>query len=121
MLSVQTNKRRRLTRLINRWATRLYPGIRYSSVQINFDYKPCTHIDGNNEGPSYTISGGDFEGGELWIRRQGGGAPYKVDRRISGFPDLLLGQLAEGDAIITKGNLHQMEGSVPHAVFNTPP
>ena len=39
---------------------------RFTSVCINVDFSASLHVDSRNEGSSWVIAGGGFEGGELW-------------------------------------------------------
>eukprot|EP00975_Prorocentrum_lima_P023253 4891423-Prorocentrum_lima.AAC.1 len=44
----------------------------YTSVQVSVSEGMNPHRDGNNMGPSWTISMGTFTGGLLWIEREKG-------------------------------------------------
>jgi len=43
------------------------PNFKYSTIQVNYGFACKKHCDKNNVGPSYTISLGDFDGGELEV------------------------------------------------------
>jgi hypothetical protein len=44
-----------------------HPDFEYTTIQVNQGFACKKHIDKNNVGPSYSISLGDFEGGELEV------------------------------------------------------
>jgi hypothetical protein len=58
--------------------------IDWDGVTVNDDYKSAEHTDKGNEGQSYTVSFGDFTGGELCVRGQGGSLA-RLDTRHKGF------------------------------------
>lgn len=66
-----------LTRLLTKWCSKTLPRTKagrvfpYSSLQINYNYRAIKHVDANNIGPSYIMSLGDHEGGELWTSDRG--------------------------------------------------
>jgi len=68
VLSRATKDRPELTRLLCDFArAELPPGLTFTSIQVNKDYRAALHVDGNNLGPSYIIGFGDYVGGELWL------------------------------------------------------
>lgn len=47
----------------------------YTSICLNVDFPPAAlHRDARNEGFSYIVAGGDYNGGQLFV--EGGGVPY---------------------------------------------
>lgn len=48
--------------------------ISFTAIQVNFNYQTTEHIDKNNIGLSYSISFGDFDGGELVVE----GVPFQT-------------------------------------------
>jgi len=62
-----------MTKLINKWVKQTLPDteFRYSAVQLNHNYAAKKHIDSNNLGPSYIISLGNHQGGQLWTADRG--------------------------------------------------
>lgn len=43
------------------------PGFKYTSIQVNKNMQCSPHRDSGNEGPSYIIGLGDYEGGDLVV------------------------------------------------------
>ncbi|CAE8681069.1 unnamed protein product, partial [Polarella glacialis] len=66
-VSVQTRKKPQLSALLCAFARQELPGFRFSSVQVNKDYRAALHVDKNNHGLSYIIGLGDYSGGWLWV------------------------------------------------------
>ena len=58
--------------------------IEWDGVTVNDDYKSEEHTDKGNEGLSFTVSFGDFTGGELLIRGEGGTFD-RLDTRHKGY------------------------------------
>jgi hypothetical protein len=50
------------------------PYIPWTAIQVNHNYQTSEHVDGNNIGLSYSLSFGDFTGGELVIA----GEPFQT-------------------------------------------
>jgi hypothetical protein len=50
------------------------PFIPWTAIQVNHNYQTSKHIDGNNIGLSYSVSFGDFTGGELVVA----GEPFQT-------------------------------------------
>jgi hypothetical protein len=58
----------KLYELLVKLGNRIVPeNIKFTSIQVNHNYKTLEHVDKNNVGDSLNISFGDFEGGELVI------------------------------------------------------
>jgi len=55
------------TKLVAAWTRAALPEFPFSSLQVNYNYAAKKHVDGNNIGPSYIVSLGEHEGGELWV------------------------------------------------------
>jgi len=55
--------------------------IDWDGVTVNDDYKSAEHTDKGNEGQSYTVSFGDFTGGELCVRGQGGSLAWESEEK----------------------------------------
>lgn len=66
-VSVQTRNRPQLAALLCAFARQELPGFRFTSIQVNKDYRAAMHADRNNRGISWIIGLGDYEGGRLWI------------------------------------------------------
>jgi hypothetical protein len=47
------------------------PKFRFTSIQVNKNYRSVLHCDGNNLGPSLSASLGSFTGGKLYVHGQG--------------------------------------------------
>jgi hypothetical protein len=66
-----------LANFVVRWCRATLPKTKggnefpFSSLQVNFNYAACKHVDGNNLGPSYIQSIGPHTGGALWTADQG--------------------------------------------------
>lgn len=50
------------------------PFIPWTAIQVNKNYQTSAHVDGNNIGLSFSVSFGDFTGGELVVD----GTPYQT-------------------------------------------
>ena len=50
------------------------PYIPWTAIQVNHNYQTNPHVDGNNIGLSYSVSFGDFTGGELVVE----GEPFQT-------------------------------------------
>jgi len=77
-LSRNTWSRPVLWQLLLEFAQKHVP-IDWDGIQVNDDYTSAKHRDKGNEGNSYTISFGDFTGGELCLE-----TGDKVDTRLRG-------------------------------------
>jgi hypothetical protein len=60
-----------LTRTLVNLARHAYPDFKFTTIQVNDNYKSCLHIDGNNVGPSLIVGVGDYSGGGLWTLEHG--------------------------------------------------
>jgi hypothetical protein len=62
--------------------TNMPPGFTFTSIQVNDSYKCAAHKDKHNEGDSYIIGFGNYTGGELVLRQEGGlGVSYNIRHR----------------------------------------
>lgn len=82
-LSRNTWMRPLLWQLLKDFAAAHVP-IAWDGVTVNDDYKSEEHTDKGNEGLSYTVSFGDFTGGELCVRGEGGTLD-RLDTRHRGY------------------------------------
>lgn len=66
-MSLATKEHSGLASLLCAFAQQELPGVRFTSIQVNKDYRATLHVDKNNLGPSWIIGLGDYTGGRLWI------------------------------------------------------
>ena len=78
-LSRNTWMRPYLWKLLLEFASKNVP-IAWDGVTVNDDYTSAPHTDKGNEGESYTISFGDFSGGELCLE-----GDIKINTRCRGY------------------------------------
>jgi len=82
-LSRNTWMRPMLWQLLLDFATAHVP-IPWDGITVNDTYVSAPHRDKGNHGQSYTVSFGDFTGGELCIQ-EGQGSPLALDTRHRGY------------------------------------
>jgi len=66
-LSLATRKHARLASVLCTFARQELPGVQFTSIQVNKDYRAALHVDKNNLGPSWIIGLGNYSGGRLWM------------------------------------------------------
>eukprot|EP01051_Picozoa_sp_SAG22_P009177 SAG22_NODE_746_length_7496_cov_5.066513_3_plen_141_part_00 len=96
--SENTYNRPKLTELLVRFAQRNCPGFRFTSIQVNKNYKSVLHVDGNNLGPSMIVGVGDYEGGDLWSQDEDSGDSFSV--------------------LKTRNTWQKFDGNLPHATLD---
>ena len=90
-LSEETRDRPRLARLLARFGDAvLPPGFKFTSIQVNANYRSAMHCDGANVGASAIVALGDFTGGNLWTHDRG---LVRVDGPRRGRPQFFNGNM----------------------------
>ena len=58
---------------LNAWMKQRCPGLKFTSLCVNYDLRAPMHRDVNNAGhfPSVTVSFGQYSGGQLWVQKGG--------------------------------------------------
>ena len=79
---------------------------RFTSVCINVDFSASLHVDSRNEGPSWIIAGGGFEGGELFVEDAEGDAEITLDEADAGVRTSFYGITRASDVI--RGHCHDV-------------
>ena len=65
-----------------RFVRERFPDFKFTSIQCNRGYAARQHVDGNNVGPSLTVSLGSFKDGELWVHDLDGDVRMRVVQRM---------------------------------------
>jgi len=69
-----------------KWLIALHhPKFKYSTIQVNYGFACDKHVDKNNVGPSFSISLGDFTGGELVVESGGRETAYNTRNKFVKF------------------------------------
>lgn len=66
------------------------PNFKYTSIQVNKNMQCAPHRDAGNEGPSYIIGLGDYQGGDLVVQETSGPKTHNVHNRFVHFDGRLV-------------------------------
>ena len=94
------------------------PDFTYTIVMLNNGFASHLHVDQDDpEGMSYTISLGDFEGGELLVQADDGESEIVVKHPIRGAPGLRPGSKIRGKIVSSRITWVRFDALRPHKVM----
>ena len=101
---------------LNEWMKRQYPGLKFTSMCLNYDLRASMHRDVNNAKlfPSATVSFGKYTGGKLWI--QNGGATETPEEEATVWRKSPLGGRMAGQVFDTFHRARQFYPNCWHRV-----
>ena len=108
-----------LTFLVTASLKATFPDSNFTTIQFNRDYASKMHVDSGNLGPSYIISLGQHQGGQLWIEsppQRGTEVAYrKIPNGIRGRPGDIPGNMLPGKLLECREKWVEFDGNTPHA------
>lgn len=86
----------------------------FTIIQVNRSVFCKMHVDGNNAGPSYICTFGNFTGGDVWIYDGHGPVSQTVEEPLRGYPSLKVGDVIKGTCHDARNKFVYFDGRVPH-------
>jgi len=79
-VTTATKEMPKFTELLTRYMTQEHKEFAFSSIVVNINVESAPHVDKNNLGLSKIIAFGDYSGGQLWVHKDGGTHPHKLQK-----------------------------------------